>query len=190
MSQKKFVRETFSLSINKNVRPKEVAFRLAEVLNESAIAPIAIRRNGRQRCGDCCASHQRDKCAAVHHHTILVPETSSNSKCSLSSKDPPGSNITCTLRTYRAPSARGGSIHNGGLYLLLLKPRSSHRIISSTRTFTRSRKSAYSSLRADFATHKASLAATIKNTVDNHTITVLEDYGVVSDFDGKRITTK
>jgi hypothetical protein len=45
-------------------------------------------------------------------------------------------------------------------------------------------------LRADFAAHKESLPETIKNTVDYHTVSVLEDYGVVSDFDGKRITTK
>lgn len=30
----------------------------------------------------------------------------------------------------------------------------------------------------------------IQNVVENHTVKVLEDYGVVSDFDGKRITTK
>jgi hypothetical protein len=30
----------------------------------------------------------------------------------------------------------------------------------------------------------------IKNAVENHTIQVLEDYGVVSDLDGQRIKTK
>ena len=45
-------------------------------------------------------------------------------------------------------------------------------------------------LRDDFAKLTTRLNEIIQTAVENHTIKMFEEYGVVSDFDGKRITTK
>jgi len=46
------------------------------------------------------------------------------------------------------------------------------------------------SLRDDFAKLTTRLNEIIQTAVENHTVKMFEEYGVVSDFDGKRITTK